>query len=73
MSRLRNGPQLRPYRGQTSKNFKFELIERLDHYLYSRLKFHEKSIGDSLDALKRCSDPYKNVCLQELENTREFS
>ena len=37
------------------KNLKFELGEQLDHR-YS-VKFHGSSNGDSLEALKRCSDP----------------
>ena len=54
MFRPRNGPQ-RPNRSQKSKNLKFELGEKLDHY--SWVKFHCESNGDSFDPLKRCLDP----------------
>ena len=37
------------------KNLKFELGEKLGHHTV--VKFYGKSNGDSLDALKRCSDP----------------
>ena len=50
----RNGP-IRPNRSQKSKNLKFELGEKLDHRF--QVRFYGKSNGDSLDALKRCSDP----------------
>ena len=38
-----------------SKDLKFELGEKLDHY--SWVKFRGESNGDSLDPLKRCLDP----------------
>ena len=37
------------------KNLQFELGEKLGHH--NEVKFNGKSNGDSLDALKRCSDP----------------
>ena len=36
------------------ENFKFELGEKIDHHY--KIKFHGESIGNSLDALKRCLD-----------------
>ena len=37
------------------ENLQFELGEKLGHHTV--VKFYGKSNGDSLDALKRCSDP----------------
>ena len=37
------------------KNLQFELGEKLGHHTV--VKFNGKSNGDSLDALKQCSDP----------------
>ena len=43
--------------GKKSRNLKSELRERekLEHHF--EIKFHIKSNGDSLDALKQCLDP----------------
>ena len=41
--------------GQKSKNFKFELGEKLDYHF--KVKFHGESNGDGPDVQKRCLDP----------------
>ena len=42
-------------KGQKSQNLKFKPRKKL--YRHFGVKSHGKSIGDSLEALKRCLDP----------------